>query len=101
VTLTRVAQDRVRVQAAADKRSYRRADPRAALERDATGHVAALRDEFEADPGRFEPAPRGGPGAGEPGAQRAGPGRPREAARDRGPETAPDVQRQPEGTPEA
>jgi transposase len=51
VTLARVAQDGVRVRAAAGRQSYRRGDRLAELERDAAGHVAALRDELEADPG--------------------------------------------------
>ena len=51
VTLSRVAQDGFRVRAAAGRGSYRRADRLADLERDATGHVAALRDELLADPG--------------------------------------------------
>jgi transposase len=51
VTLSRVAQDGVRVRAAAGRGSYRRADRLADLERDAAGHVAALRDELLADPG--------------------------------------------------
>lgn len=50
VTLTRVAQDGVRVRAAAGTHSYRGADRLAELERDAAGHVAALRAELEADP---------------------------------------------------
>ena len=50
VTLARVAQDGVRVRAAAGKHSYRRAERLEDLERDAAAHVATLRDELLADP---------------------------------------------------
>jgi transposase len=53
VTLERVAQDGVRVRAAAGRRSYRKRDRLAGLLVAAEAHVGALRAELEADPGAY------------------------------------------------
>jgi hypothetical protein len=53
VTLQRVAQDGVRVRAAAGRRSYRKADRLASLLNAAQAHVEALRTQLAADPASY------------------------------------------------